>query len=217
VPPTATPLPAPSVTVTSVSPAPLNVPPGNPPTIDGVLSPDEWAKAYRVELPGGGELLLLHDGSYLYLGLHAPARIVGSVFLDQGNQIQVLHSSAALGTALYEKGEGGWQRMKEFVWSCRDTSESDQAQTERATHLREEGWLASNTMVGTPGEMEYQIAIPANTLRLAVAFEQISDKTIFGWPENLGDDTRNKGLIGGDPPQKVQFSPEQWMTVIAAP
>ena len=52
----------------------IDVPRGNPPTLDGTLSSDEWSGAQKAELAGGGELLLVHDGSYLYLGHLATKR-----------------------------------------------------------------------------------------------------------------------------------------------
>lgn len=78
------------------------VPDGNEATIDGVLSPDEWNPAYQTELVGGGELLLMHEGGYLYLGIRAKPEPVTSICLDQGDRVSILHSSVAMGTAIYQ-------------------------------------------------------------------------------------------------------------------
>ena len=78
------------------------VPGGNEATIDGILSPEEWDPAYQTELVGGGELLLMHEGGYLYLGIRAKPEPVTSICLDQGDRVSILHSSVAMGTAIYQ-------------------------------------------------------------------------------------------------------------------
>ena len=37
-------------------------------TLDGTFSGGEWSGAYVATLTGGGEVRLMHDGGYLYLG-----------------------------------------------------------------------------------------------------------------------------------------------------
>ena len=89
----------------------VEVPQGTPATLDGILSPDEWNGARTKDLAGGGELLLMHDDGYLYLGIRSRTMGYGSVCIAQDNQISILHSSAALGTAVFEKDEDDWRRI----------------------------------------------------------------------------------------------------------
>ncbi len=197
----------------------IDVPRGNPPTLDGTLSSDEWSGAQKTELAGGGELLLVHDGSYLYLGIRAKANGVGSICVAQGDEIAILHASMALGTAIYKKVEEGWRRTRNFSWSCRDTIDSPQAQAERIEHLQKDHWLANNMGMGTPEEMEFQIAIPEGSLRLAVTYLEISglgSDSVVWWPANLDDSCRNRHLIEGRAPGMLRFSPEKWITVTAS-
>ena len=45
------------------------VPQGNPPAIDGTISPVEWDDASIETFAEGSELLLMHADGYLYLGI----------------------------------------------------------------------------------------------------------------------------------------------------
>jgi hypothetical protein len=87
---------------------------------------------------------------------------------------------------------------------------------EQAEFLAKHGWLASNALVGTPGEMEYKIAMPAGSLRLAVVYRHFTERVLSWWPKDLDDGCRNFDLIGGDAPAALQFSPSQWITVRAS-
>jgi formylglycine-generating enzyme required for sulfatase activity len=191
----------------------IEAPQGNPATLDGILSPDEWDGARVEELTGGGELLLMHDDGYLYLGIRSRALGYGSICVAQGDQISILHSSAALGTAVFEKDEHDWKRTRQFAWCCRSLTDHSQ----REEHLQREGWSASIGYLGTPEEMEYQIAIPEGALTLAVVYQKGQDaSSAHWWPENLDDDCLGLVLLPDNPPERLQFSPEKWMTIIAS-
>jgi len=190
---------------------------GNPPTLDGTLSPGEWDGARREVFSDGSELLLMQNGGYLYLGIRAHIRNVSvwSVCLDRGDEIAVLHSSAALGTAVYKRTESGWQRARTFAWTLRDTSNSETAHQGRKQFLEEEGWLASLGTMGKPEEVEFQLAMPKGMLRLALAFllPPGFDKAAY-WPAGPDDDPGNMDLLRGDAPAQARFSPEQWPLVM---
>jgi formylglycine-generating enzyme required for sulfatase activity len=216
--PPATPVPSTATAVPSVdTPKSSNLfieaPWGSPATLDGILSPGEWDGARVEELAGGGDLLLMHNDGYVYLGIRSGALGYGSICVAQGDQISILHSSAALGTAVFEKDENGWKRTRQFAWCCRSLADSSQ----REEHLRREGWSASIGYLGTPEEMEYQIAAPDGALTLAVVYQEGQDtSSAHWWPENLDDDCLGLVLFPDGPPERLEFSPEEWMTVIAS-
>ena len=138
--------------------------------------------------------------------------IVGNVFVERGGEIAILHSSAALGTAVYKKGTDTWQQVRDFSWSCRDTSASEAAQAERAGFLRTEHWVAANARMGNPNELEYQIEVSEDTMLLAVVFLRASDPNEkIPWPTDLEDDC-TKPTPGGLP-ENMDFSPVQWGTL----
>ena len=193
----------------------VDVPRGDPPTLDGALLPHEWANAGAAAISEASELLFMHDGEYLYLGIRAGEVGVGSICVDQGDKVKVLHSSMALGTAVYEQREG-WRVSSRFSWSCSDASDSPQAQAERTEHLETYHWLASNMSMGNPGEMEFQIAMPEGELRLAVTYLQAGGggggEEIVWWPADLPHGgCRDANLIQAHEPNVLQFSPENWV------
>lgn len=218
-PPAPTPAPTSPPTATP-TPEGLAVPLAPAPTIDGVLAPGEWDNALRARFSDGSTLLFMQDGTYLYLGVRAPVSAVGvvSVCLDRGQEVAVLHSSAALGTAIYEPSGEQWNPTRTFSWECRETDDGPAARRARQSFLEHEGWLANNGNTGTPGQIEFQIAMPAGTLRMAVAYVgPLSEYAPTYWPAGMGDDCRAAELVRGDTPTDLRFRPEGWMTVVADP
>jgi len=192
----------------------ISVPHGNPLAIDGTMSPGEWDSAGVETFSDGSVLLLMYSEGYLYLGIRAntPEMIVGNIFVARGDEIAILHSSAALGTALYHKETDNWQRTQGFVWRCRKTDSSEMAQAERTAFLDEEHWMAANARMGSPNELEYQIEMTSETLRLAVNFIRVSNQNAkIPWPSDLDDDCI-KPTPGGMP-GLLNFSPDRWATI----
>lgn len=189
----------------------ISVPTGVAPTMDGALSPGEWNDAAAESFADGSQLLLLQAGDYIYLAIRAieSEMIASNIFISRGDEIAILHASAALGTAIYQKGADGWQQVQDFSWRCRSTGNSQAAIAEHAKFLEDEGWLAANGLMGTPNELEYQIRIPDQDFSLAVVYI----KTTYPyekvpWPVKLVDDCIQPSS-GGLPPE-LQFSPAQW-------
>jgi len=156
----------------------------------------------------------MHDTNYLYLGVRSvtPEMIGANVFIERGDEVWVLHTSAALGTAVYLPQNNIWQQTQAFDWKCRRTSTSPTAQAERAAYLEENQWLAANSRMGQPNELEYQIQLPDTPLRIAVTIFRSSniDKRPY-WPSTLNDD-----LILPSPgglPTQLNFLLEQWATL----
>jgi len=195
------------------APSILHVPQGEAPTIDGTLSPGEWDGAATGLFADGSELFLMYGDGYLYLAIRSitPEMIAGNIFVDRGDEIAILHASAALGTALYAKAGDRWEQTQGFVWRCRRTGNGAAAQAERDAFLQEEHWAAANSRTGTPAELEYQIAVADETVRLAANILRSSnpdEKT--AWPAGLDDDCI-KPTPGGLP-EASHFSPGKWAT-----
>jgi hypothetical protein len=77
------------------SPSTIIVPKAKAPAIDGVLSPGEWDMAHKIRVSESSQILVMHDGKYLYLGLSDTRQVIGSMLVDRGSKIEVLHSSAS--------------------------------------------------------------------------------------------------------------------------
>lgn len=195
--------------------AAIPVPAGEPPTLDGTLAPGEWDGAAVEAFADGSELFLMASGGALYLGVRRgePGTTGANVFVDRGGQVAILHTSAALGTAVYEREGDMWQQIQDFDWRCRRTDDSAAAQAERDAFLQEEGWMAANARTGTPNELEYRITVPDGTLRLAVVLIPASAPDAkTPWPTDLADDS--VAPTPGGMPTQMAFSLEQWATVV---
>lgn len=191
------------------------VPAGNDALIDGVLAADEWESARQIDLGDESQLFLMHASGYLYIGVRTKPEPVTSICFDQTDQVSILHSSAAIGTAVYRLGDGTWEQIAGFEWCCRDTTGTDQAREERNTHLQEEGWIASNGRMGNSDEVEFQIMLPGDSIRLAVSSIGAPDyETVISSPGDLADDCSNPEMLTGPIPEQAQFNLEDWVTLI---
>ena len=207
-----------STTATASQDLVIVIPRGESPVLDGTLGSDEWSGAYQAEFSDGSELFLMHAEGYLYLGIRGKRSPVTSISIDRGNEVAVLHSSAALGTAVYQQGESAWEMVQSFSWSCRDTTNNARAVTARTEFLEREGWVASNGRMGAPDEVEYQVAMPDGVLRLAVSAIGAPDYgEVAVWPTAVEDDCVNAQLLTGPIPDQVQFSPEAWAVTRVPP
>jgi len=217
----------PSPTVAIPASLALSAPPGNPPVLDGQISAGEWDGALRQEFTDGGELLLMHSDGYLYVAVRtnftAPADVVSAVCLARGDQVFILHSSASLGTAVFQRDGAQWQATQTFDWALNELSEDPaEAEQQRQIYLAENRWLATLGTATTTGEVEYQIAVPEEQFSLAMAYllpPRTSRLEAAWWPANLADDCRKISLLQGDSgqgkstPLRLKFAPETWVTV----
>ena len=149
---TSTLVPSPTIESSTEAPSKISVPQGTPSKLDGVMEPSEWDAAVEDALSDGSQLYLMHQDGYLYLAIRSitSEMIAGNVFIESGGEIAILHASAALGTAVYETGVGDWNRIQNFSWQCRNSSDSERTQAERQVFLEQEWWLASNSRMGNP-------------------------------------------------------------------
>lgn len=211
--PTPSPTIAPTNTATS-TPIPIkleiNIPSGTIPTINGRIEEGEWDAAAVEELNDGTLLYLMYSEDALYLALDS--EVLGTVNLGilRDGELWVLHSSAALGSVVYQPFADGWQMSKTFEWCCRTTSPL----TESEQLLEQEGWLSHNQFVGDQTQTEYLIRIPKDEIIIAVTYRYRDDSDAAYWPETLGD---NDLLMFTDPVQvgdMAVFSDEMWAQLI---
>ena len=110
-------------------------------------------------------------GGYLYLGIRSATReaFATNIYVEDNDQVRILHASAALGTAIYQQGTDSWEQTRAFDWKCRGSSNSEAAVAARAAYLQDERWVAGISLMGTPNELEYQIELTSTLRRIAVS------------------------------------------------
>ena len=185
-----------------------------PPTVDGSITSGEWDQAIVRKFKDGSELLILQLEKSLFLAIRASGSetITGNVYLAQDGKIEILHTSAALGTAIYEQQGDNWLLMQGFEWCCRGTMDSERARSERDQLHETTGWLGINSRLGEPNVLEYQIELHTTPIKMAVGFLSSSDvKNMLTWPPELDDDAIRPMPNG--PPDVVNFHPDTWAIV----
>lgn len=199
----------------------LTVPGGPAITLDGKLDSAEWAGALVVQLSdSGGSLRLLHDGSFLYVGIASDSASYPHLAVMSPATVWILHASNALGGAEFRQVDSSrWERHSEFTWELRDTSLSESAKTERADYLDRHGWVASTMTMGSPGETEFIIHLELfdNTpLRLAAATGTGAGPPYY-WPAGLNDGVRSQDLFLGNVPKSLSFDVSGWASLRLGP
>ena len=186
----------------------LPVPAGIAPTLDGILSQEEWTDALELALSDDTFLYAKHCAGFLYLGVRAApgAEVVGNIYVAREGTVEILHASHALGPATYRFEADRWILEKPFVWSCRTLGFSDAAVAERAAFLEANGWLATVVNLGVSEQMEYRIAIEGASMRMLFRFDiHREGQEVLTWPLNT-----NAGIDPGPLPREAAFRPDTW-------
>jgi hypothetical protein len=202
--------------------APISVPRSRAVVIDGTLEEAEWRGSAVVRRPEG-EMLLRHDGKYLYIGLRTARRGFPSVCFTRGDMVRVAHASFALGEVAYTRNGMAWRLGAPFVWETPARTLGPEADERRARFLAEHGWIGSTVPMGNPRHAELQIALDqldVRDLRIGVAFfaeDEGRGEGIASWPRGLRDDCANDRLVRGYAPERLTFRKKTWTKLSLAP
>ncbi len=142
--------------------------------------------------------------------------IAGNVFLYEGDRILILHTSAALGTAIYQEENDTWQKFNDFDWCCRSRIETDTAAVAREAFFDRDGWLGINSFLGNENELEYQIRLSGSVQSIAVNFiwaDNPDRKEV--WPIGLADGVAAPAAGGFQ--DVMDFIPENWFVIEELP
>jgi hypothetical protein len=196
--------------------ATLFVPAGVAPTIDGTLSAGEWDDAEEVALDDRTTLFLKRGDGTLFLGLSARTMGVASPCIVRGDDVWVLHASAALGTAIYRESGDTWTRTQDFTWSCRRTGFAEAAIEEREAFFQREGWLGTIGYLGIPTHVEYQIDLLGED-SLTILFLFLGSghpRRVLSWPADLSDMPDTTALATGPVPETMPFDISTWIRLM---
>ena len=192
-------------TTTTVAPAGrvLSIPSGGVPTIDGVMEGGEWDGATSTMMTDGSPLRWMHSGETLYVALEGGDVGAVNLAIETGGEVWVLHSSAALGSALYTKDEATWRLTHEFSWCCRSTTDD----TDRQSLLDQERWQANIGFAGDIGVVEYEVALPWVDGLVAVSYQTESSDPAY-WPTDLSGGA--EADLVGPWPESAEFHLDEW-------
>jgi hypothetical protein len=207
--------------------ATISVPRARAVVIDGTLEEAEWRGSAVVRRPEG-EVLLRHDGKYLYIGVRTARRGFPSVCFARGDTVRVAHASFALGEVMYTRKGTGWRLGAPFAWDTRTRTLGPGADQRRARFLTEHGWIGSTVPMGNPRHAEMQIALDQldpRDRRIGVAYfmeDEGRGEGIASWPRagasGAGrDDCANDRLVRGYAPERLTFRKKAWAKLGLAP
>ena len=185
----------------------LSVPAHQPPAVDGILDAGEWAGSTTVTMSDDSSLHWMHDGRTLYVALESGAVGAVNLAISAADETWILHSSAALGSALYLPGDGIWELSHGFDWCCRSTTDD----SARLLLLEEEGWQANIGFTGDDGIVEYEVTLPWDGADVAVSYLTDSETSAF-WPVDLSAEAREQ-LVGPWSDGRA-FSIDEWYMLV---
>jgi hypothetical protein len=184
-----------------------------PPVIDGVVAAGEWRGAQVVAMGSAHGYFARRDGA-LYIGVDDKDRGIGTILIGLGARVYVLHTSAAIATATYERAaDGAYRRVRDFAYACRDPSAAPAAVVCRAQFLRDEHWVANVAPHGGRNR-EYRLEGPfaaPEARYVVVAYVFPSD--VRAWPDATHDDALNLELLQGALPERLSFATERWRPI----
>ena len=197
----------------------ISVPRTRPAVIDGTIEETEW-RGSAVVKRRDGEMLLRHDGKYLYIGVRSARPGFPSLCVMRGNTVRVMHASFALGDATYAKKNATWQLGAPFDWEPPTRVGGNDRDPQRARFLAERGWVGSTVPMGNPRHAEMQIALDQldpRDLRISVAVlleDAGSGEEIASWSRaRARDGCANERLVRGYAPDRLSFRRSGWTKV----
>lgn len=188
------------------------------PRVDGEVFREEWSGAYVTTLSDSNQVLLARDAEHLYVALRLSRRGFGSLCVQKGDEVRILHASAALGTAAYTRDEDAWRLVEPFDFTMRETGNSDDVQRKRAAFLESHGWVASTVRMGEGEpvlEQEYAIQVdlfdPKKSLLGVVVVLLEPEPTLAQVPGTHDNGCADLELVQGFAPENTQFNPSGWL------
>ena len=179
----------------------VEIPEGPAPVVDGTIEPGEWAEAVGTALDDGTGVRWMHAGGSLYVGIDGDEVGAVNLVLAGGDEVRMLHSSAALGSAVYVR-ENGARRMEcGFEWCCRSRTDG----TDAVALFESEGWTANIGFLGAPGDVEFRVSWSGGEDRAAIS-SIAPDGAVSFRPADLGDEAR--AALHGERQEREQFAVE---------
>lgn len=165
-------------------------------------------------LEGGGGMAMRREGDALHVTVTGPRAGLASLCVGDDRRVRILHASAAVGEALYERSGGTWTLKRGFDWKLRDSPQagppSAQASDEFFAAM---GWTANPSREGAP-RRDFRIRLTGDVRFLGVAFLSTEDPlAVAHWPASMDDDCRSVKVAQGYLPETARFTPERWHKV----
>jgi hypothetical protein len=196
---------------------------GKVPTIDGVISENEWNDASVLNLEGDAHIYLKHDEVNLYIATDCA---VGNFFIIIDERMYVFHASYSLGMAVYDYNDTYhlWSCTKEYFWELRHPQIRNKSKEERQKliyqYMRDNGWVASTVPMAKEEHNEMVISLnrlginPMLGTQVKELFPILISHTTFHWPIKDRASGSINSLIGGSCPEIIELDYLNWGRII---
>jgi len=166
----------------------------------------------RHALVGGGEALVRRSGDRVFVRVRGEKAGFASLCMGDQGRVEILHASAALGTAVYGREGSRWRLENGFTFTVRDSPKTGPpTEAEKRAHLEKQGWLANPSHTGAP-QRDYEIRLDERRRFLGVAFLTIDQPmTVSYWPPSMDPACRAMRLLQGYTDETMDFRPETWL------
>lgn len=179
----------------------------------GVVSLLAQSPPAAYEMAGGGTVSLRRDGDRLLVTVTGPGAGLASLCLGDESRVRILHASAAIGQATYEKSGASWALSERFVFTLRETRTGPPPDADQRAYFDATGWVANANNAGT-APREFAIRVDPRARFLGVAFYTTSGPgTVSYWPPTMSDDCAAVKVAQGFLPATASFRPDTWYPV----
>lgn len=181
------------------------------PVVDGVMGAGEWAGASHEALRGGGDLYLAQRDGVLQLALRGTRAGLASICLGNDRVVTILHSSAAVASARYERAGDQWELKSRFEFALRDSPRTGgPSAADRAAFFEKSGWVSNTSNAGNVAR-EFLVRLAPEFSFLAVTFLATDEPMAAAtWPPTAVDDCTSVRFGQGFLPESASFKPATW-------
>ena len=170
------------------------------------------AQMSQAQMPmiGGGEVTLQQDGDELRMTVTGPRAGLASLCVGNESRVRILHASAALGEATYERSADRWVLKSGFEFKLRDTRTGPPSDADRALYLSTMGWVANASRAGD-APRAFTVRLTERIRFVGVTFLATGEPMALShWPASMDDGCREVKIAQGYLPDSAQFRPAGW-------
>jgi hypothetical protein len=169
--------------------------------------------AQRLAMTGGGDVVVSREADLLRVSITNARRGLAHLCVAEDSKVRILHASAALGEAVYERHGAGWRLVSGFEFTLRDRRDTPPSPAERDAFLKATGWLANSDNSGK-APREFSLRLSPTIKSVAAVYLALDEPmSVSHWPATVADDCAATKMVQGFLAPQAQFSPGEWFSL----
>lgn len=159
---------------------------------------------------GGGDVTLRQDGDDLHVTVTGPRVGLASLCVGDEARVRILHASAAIGEAIYERSAEQWVVKSKFDFKLRDARTGPPSEADRRQYFSTMGWVANASRSGDVART-FTVRLAERIRYLGVTYLATGEPMALShWPASMDDGCREMKVAQGYLPDTAQFRPAGW-------